>query len=328
MTFLLETPMKSRNLAALLIGASLVVAAPVLAQDFPVTLTHEYGETVIPAKPERIATIGWMSQDAVLALGQVPVGIPLQAWGGDENGMLPWVATAVAELGGELPVRYDDTAIPFEEILALEPDLILAPYSALTPEEYNRLSQIAPTVAWTGAVWSGTWQDITLTVGRALGEEAKAQELVEATDARLAAIAAEHPEFSGKTFTIGWGDPASSELGVYVGTDPRVQMIEDIGLKLSDGAAAFGSENFYVPVAYENLDTLDADVLITWQSDQAELDAVLANPVFARFGPVASGHHLVMLDRAFVMATSAPSVLSIPWSMEKLVPELSALFAD
>ena len=320
--------MKSLTLAAALFGIGLVAAMPVMAQDFPVTLTHEYGETVIPAKPQRISTIGWMSQDAVLALGQVPVGIPLQSWGGDENGVLPWVATAVAELGGELPVRYDDTAIPFEEILALEPDLILAPYSALTEEEYARLSQIAPTVAWTGAVWSGTWQDITLPVGRALGEEAKAQELVDATDAKLAAIAAAHPEFAGKTFTIGWADPSKSELGVYVGTDPRVQMIEDIGFKLSAGAAAFGNETFYVPVAYESLDTLDADILITWQSDQAELDAALANPVFARFGPVASGHFLPMLDRGFVMATSAPSVLSIPWSMEKLVPELSALLAD
>ena len=320
--------MKSLNLAVLLIGASLAAIAPAQAQDFPVTLTHEYGETVIPAKPERIATIGWMSQDVVLALGQVPVGIPLQSWGGDENGVLPWVATAVADLGGELPVRYDDTAIPFEEILALEPDLILAPYSALTEEEYARLSQIAPTVAWTGAVWSGTWQDITLTIGKALGEEAKAQELVASTDAKLAAIAAEHPEFAGKTFTIGWADPSKSELGVYVGTDPRVQMIEDLGLKLSDGAAAFGNENFYVPVAYENLDTLDADILITWQSDQAELDAAMANPIFARFAPVASGHHLAMLDRGFVMATSAPSVLSIPWSVEKLVPELSKLLAD
>lgn len=320
--------MKLLNLAAALLVIGLLASVPVKAQDFPVTLTHEYGDTVIPAKPQRIATIGWMSQDVVLALGQVPVGIPLQAWGGDENGMLPWVATAVAELGGDLPARYDDTAIPFEEILALEPDLILAPYSALTEEEYTRLSQIAPTVAWTGAIWSGTWQDITVTIGKAMGQADKAQELVDATDKRLAAIAAEHPEFQGKSFTIGWADPSASEVGIYVGTDPRVQMIEDLGLRLSDGAAALTNDNFYVPVAYENLGTLDADVFITWQSDQAELDAAMANPVFARFAPVAAGRHLAMLDRGFVMATSAPSVLSIPWSMEKLVPELSALLAD
>ncbi|KKC33323.1 iron-siderophore ABC transporter substrate-binding protein [Devosia psychrophila] len=319
--------MKSSVLAAMLLGIGLAATAPALSQDFPVTIEHIYGETVIPAKPERIATIGWMSQDVVLALGQVPVGMPLQTWGGDENGVLPWVATAVAQLGGELPARYDDTAIPFEKILSLEPDLILAPYSDLTQEEYTRLSQIAPVVAWKDAVWSGTWQDITMTIGKTLGQEAEAQQLVEATDARIAELAAEHPEFKGKTFTIGWADPSKSEVGVYIGTDPRVQMIEELGFTLSPGAAALRSDNFYVPVAYENLDTLDADVFITWQSDQAELDAALANPIFARFAPVASGHHLTMLDRAFVMATSAPSVLSIPWSLEKLVPELSALLS-
>jgi iron complex transport system substrate-binding protein len=166
-----------------------------------------------------------------------------------------------------------------------------------------------------------------MTIGKALGQEAEAQQLVDATDARIAELAAEHPEFKGKTFTIGWADPSKSEVGVYIGTDPRVQMIEELGFTLSPGAAALRSDNFYVPVAYENLDTLDADVFITWQSDQAELDAALANPIFARFAPVASGHHLAMLDRAFVMATSAPSVLSIPWSLEKLVPELSALLS-
>lgn len=320
--------MKAFNLAALLVGATLVTVAPVYAQDFPVTLTHEYGETVIAAKPERIATIGWMTQDVVLALGQVPVGVPKQEWGGDENMLLPWVTAKVEELGGELPVRYDDTAIPFEEILALAPDLILAPYSALTKEEYDRLSQIAPTVAWTGAVWSGTWQDITLTVGKALGQTGEAQALVDATDAKLAEAAAAHPEFAGRSFTIGWGDPAKGEIGIYVGSDPRVQMIEDLGLKLSNGARALAADNFYVPISIENIGTLDADVLITWQSDQAELDALLANEVFARFGPVADGNFIAMLDRSFVMATSAPSVLSIPWSVEKLVPELARVLAD
>jgi len=318
-----------RKVHSLLLSLPLLAgASAVLAQEFPVTLTHEYGETVIAEKPVRIATIGWMTQDVVLALGAVPVGVPLQEWGGDENSLLPWVTAAVEELGGELPVRYDDTTIPFETILALDPDVILAPYSALTEEEYLRLSQIAPTVAWIGAPWSGTWQDITLTVGIALGQREEAQALVDETDAYLEALAAEHPEFAGKTFTIGWGDPANGVIGVYVGSDPRVQMIEDLGLVLSDGARALEGEGFYIDVSFEEIGTLDADVLITWQSDQAELDTLMANDVFARFGPVANGRFIAMLDRSFVMATSAPSVLSIPWSMERLVPELAAILAE
>ena len=71
--------------------------------------------------------------------------------------------------------------------------------------------------------------------------------------------------------------------------------------------------------------SVDADVLITWHGDQSELDALNANPLFARFAPVASGRHLAVVDRSFAIALSAPSVLSIPWSVDRLVPLLSAL---
>lgn len=320
--------MKLLHLALLLLGAGLAGAQPALAQTFPVTLTHAFGETTIGSRPERIAVIGWMAQDVVLALGQVPVGVPVQNWGGDENGLLPWDSAAIAELGGPLPARYDDSQMPFEQILALAPDLILAPYSGLSRADYDRLSQIAPTVAWSGAAWSGSWQDITLTVGKALGQTEAAQALVDATDAHLARAAAAHPEFVGKTFTFGRPDAAAASFDAYVGSDSRVQLVQDLGLTLSPGAAALAGQGFFVPVSFERLETLDADVLITWQSDQAELDALMDNALFSRFAPVARKHFIALLDRSFVMATSAPSVLSIPWAVDRLVPELAAVLAD
>ena len=320
--------MKNLTLLLLLIASIVMPVQPVSAQDFPVTVTHAFGETTIAAKPERIAVIGWMAQDVVLALGEVPVGVPVQNWGGDENGLLPWDSAAIAALGGALPTRYDDTQVPFEQILALAPDLILAPYSGLTRADYDRLSQIAPTVGWSSSAWSGSWQAVTLTVGKALGQSAAAQALVDVTEADLAAIATAHPEFAGKTFTFGWPDLAQASFGVYVGSDSRVQLLEDLGLELAPGAAALSGQGFFVPVSFERLDTLDADVLITWQADQAELDALLDSPLFARFAPVAQGNMIAMLDHSFVMATSAPSVLSIPWAMERLVPELAGVLTQ
>ena len=53
-----------------------LLASPVLAQSFPVTIKHALGETVIPAAPQRIVTLGWSSTDAAIALGTVPVGFP------------------------------------------------------------------------------------------------------------------------------------------------------------------------------------------------------------------------------------------------------------
>ena len=37
-------------------------------------------------------TWGWGSADAAIALGVTPVAIPTQSYGGDENGLLPWIA--------------------------------------------------------------------------------------------------------------------------------------------------------------------------------------------------------------------------------------------
>ena len=311
----------------LVVLALLGISVPVQSQEnFPVTITHGLGETVIPRAPQRIVTLGWISQDVVLALGIVPVGIPLQEWGGDADGVLPWVAEAVAGLGGELPVRLHSQQISYEQILSLRPDLILAPYSDLDGEKYARLSAIAPTIAWSKGPWSGSWQEVTSVIGTALGKPAEAQALVADVEARLAGVKQAHPEFSGRSFTFGYADPGSNGLGIYVASDPRVQMLEELGLVLSRGAASLPSDGaFYVPVSFENLASVNADVLITWHGDEAELDALNSNPLFARFAPVAAGHHLAMVDRSFAIALSAPSVLSIPWSVDRLVPLLSDL---
>lgn len=92
-------------LAAAALGAT-ALAGPAAADDsYPVQFTHAFGETTLQAKPERIVTIGWMTQDAVLALGEVPVAIPQQLWGGDAEGVLPWVREAVDKLGGPSTLR-------------------------------------------------------------------------------------------------------------------------------------------------------------------------------------------------------------------------------
>ncbi len=53
---------------------------------FPSNVTHQYGTTVVEETPERVVTLGPTDQDAVLALGTVPVairevvGLPSAPW--------------------------------------------------------------------------------------------------------------------------------------------------------------------------------------------------------------------------------------------------------
>ena len=314
----------SLGLAAL--GMAAALAAPAVAQDaYPVTFTHAFGETTLTAKPERIVTIGWTTQDAVLALGEVPVAIPEQKWGGDEKGVLPWVNDAIAASGKPMPAIINfDTDIPYEQLLGLNPDVILAPYSGLTQEQYNRLSAIAPTVAYAKDPWAGSWQDITLTTGKALGKSAEAQALVDSVDARFAAARAAHPEFEGKTFTFGSLWVGTPGMNVYSATDPRIPMVEQLGLTVSPGVLELSKQpGYFFDVSLENLASVDADVLILLDEGGPEADALYQNELIQRFAPVADGRMLRLNGKSYVMATSAPSPLSIPWMLDQFVAGLA-----
>ncbi|WIM73441.1 ABC transporter substrate-binding protein [Corynebacterium suedekumii] len=82
----------------------------------------------------------------------VPVGMSKATWGDDDgDGVLPWVEDTLAELGADTPVLFDETdAIPFEQIADTRPDVILAAYSGITQDDYDKLSKIAPVVAYPG----------------------------------------------------------------------------------------------------------------------------------------------------------------------------------
>src|SRR5690606_19843286 len=61
---------------------------------YPVTISHKYGETVVPAKPERVVTVGYTEHDVWVALGTQPIAV--RYWYGDESEPFrPWAADHV-----------------------------------------------------------------------------------------------------------------------------------------------------------------------------------------------------------------------------------------
>lgn len=313
------------NRGVLGLGASLLVLPRALAADsFPLTFRHALGETVFETPPQRVVTIGWMTQDAVVALGVAPLAVPEQAWGGDENRLLPWLTEALTSAGMPLPQRINfDSDIPYEQVLALEPDAILAFYSGLTPEQYDRLSAIAPVAAYAGQPWAGNWHDVTLDAGRVLGKPAEAQALIDSTTGLIDAAAAAHPEFRGKTFTFASAWVGEPGINVYSLTDPRVQLVQQLGLEPSAGVKALSTQpGYFFSVSFENLASVEADIVIFLDEGDAASDAIYSSEPMQRFAPIANGRLLRMTDKAFSMATSAPSVLGIPWMLDRFVPEL------
>ena len=65
----------------------------------PVVVEHRYGETTVPAEPQRVVSVGLTEQDTLLQLGVVPLAVT--EWYGDQ----PFATWPWAELLGEASRR-------------------------------------------------------------------------------------------------------------------------------------------------------------------------------------------------------------------------------
>ncbi|MGY2080843.1 ABC transporter substrate-binding protein [Modestobacter sp. SYSU DS0657] len=300
-------------------------AADSSASAFPVTIEHAFGETTIEEEPQAVVTWGFGSTDAALALGVVPVAIPFQAYGGNEQGLLPWIADELEELGAETPtVLPDSVEVPFEAIAAAHPDVILANYSGITAEEYELLNDIAPTVAYPGEAWATPWRDVASTVGRALGKEEEAAELVAETEQAVADAAAEHPELQGKTVAAVW-DTAGT-FYVYEAADPRVEFLTDLGLEVAPSVRELstGESTFYFTLSLEEVSKLTSDILLSYASTQEESDTFVAQPYAQTMEQIQTGHHATLIGDELIAAVSPPTVLSMTWGLDEYLAALSA----
>ncbi|MBH5142284.1 iron-siderophore ABC transporter substrate-binding protein [Rhodococcus erythropolis] len=287
---------------------------------FPVTVDHAYGSTTIDAEPVRIVTIGWSGQDAVIALNKVPVAMESFSGDGIENNILPWDAS---RLNGAKPVLMTTNPdIPFEQILGLDPDVILAVYSGIDEGEYKRLSDIAPTVAFPDQPWDTAWDKQMSMIGAALGQPEQAQTLIDETGAYFEKQAADHPQFQGKTATYAMR--TDEGLIVFCGTDPRIRLLGQLGVKTSPGVdAVCTSGDSSVSVGMESIDTLDADVFILVDADGTNLDKLMSFGPFANMTSVSNGRLVRLVGMDYAMATSAPTVLSVPYAFDEFIAQLS-----
>lgn len=289
------------------------------ASPFPVTIEHKYGSTTIEGPSERIITVGLLEQDTLIALGITPIGTT--EWFGDYPGAIwPW---AQEKLGDAIPEVVGPSAtLNIEKIAALQPDLILALYSGITEEEYILLSQIAPTVAQPADYvdYGIPWQELTLTVGRAVGLASEAEALVAEVEAQFAQIQAEHPEFVGATAIVA---TPYEGIWLYGPEDVRGRLLTSLGFELPEGLTEITGDAFGGSLSLERADLLDIDVII-WLDVDPE-DEGFGGPVYQNL-PIHLEGREVYLDSyndPLGGATSFVTVLSLPYLLDGLVPQLA-----
>jgi iron complex transport system substrate-binding protein len=297
------------------------------AAGFPVTVSSALGDAVIKEKPERVATWGWSAQDAVLALGVVPVAMPAFAYGGVDE-VLPWDADAIDKLDGETPTLLTggDSGEPnVEEFVKARPDVILAPYSGLTQKQYDALSKVAPVVAYPDERWATSWEDQATIVGKALGLSDEASELVSKVDADIADLGKQYPALAGTSFAYGANNQPEI-FNVFRDDDPRVQLLTQLGMTVAptvEQLAPDSDDSYFYQLSFEKLKSLKSDVLVAYFDTQADADAFVADPLVAAMPQIQQDRFAPIVGESFVMASSAPTVLSIPWMLKQYVPQLA-----
>lgn len=287
------------------------------------SIGHKYGSTDVSGAPERIVSVGFTDQDYVLALGVKPVAV--REWFGEKPyATWPW---ARDELGDAEPEVLPATELNFEQIAGLEPDLIVGVSSGMTRQEYDTLSEVAPTLPQSGEFvdFGVPWQEQMRAIGRALGRLDRAGKIVSEVESRFAGAREEHPEFEGASgVVVGLtAEDDSYTLGPYGPQDVRGRFMSSLGFEIPEEIANLAGDSFFADLSRERLGLIDTDALV-WVTVAAEsFEAVRTDPLYRRLDAAQEGRD-VFLEETLSAALSFGSVLSLPFALDGLVPRLAA----
>lgn len=253
------------------------------------TVQHFRGTTEVPADPKRVVVLDLGELDSAIALGVTPVGAVKAPV---EKGLLSYLQeeakgiTLVGEIGEP----------DLEKIAALKPDLILGS-DVRVKDFYDELSAIAPTV-FTETV-GVTWKQNLAVHAKALGRVEKAEDLLEAYEARadeVGAKVADDLAVSIVRFVPG-------EIRLYAKDNFIGTVLHDAGIARP---AAQNVAEFSVTVSPEQIDKAAGDaVFVGTYGDPAETDGpkVLGGPLWKRLPAVKTGDVHTVDDDIWFLGT-------------------------
>lgn len=279
---------------------------------------HAFGTSVLDRPAERVVSLGYTTQDPLLALGIAPLAIR-QWFGNFPHGVWPWAQAQLGEAKPELLVG----EVSMERVAALKPDLIVAIGSGISKAEYRVLSRIAPVLMHEAgdAVYGTAWDKMTRMVGRATGKSNEAEALISRVQNQFATARARHPDWARKTAVAGyhWG----GETGAFTGADTRAAFLAELGFKPTAPVLELsGPAEFYARLSPEDLSPLDADVLV-WVSSFEQAPDLVSLPMRKTLSAHREGRE-VFAGGLMAAAMSFGSVLSLPFLLDHLEADIAA----
>ena len=229
-------------------------------------IEHDRGTTEVCNQPQKIVAIGPNMLELLLALEIQSVGyadyfaLPAEKFDRPSQ-QIPFLGNRITSNPVNLGTADDPN---LETIAQLQPDLILGGVAS-NEDEYDLLSQIAPTLLFTYAV-DDKWQDQIKAIAQAVGRTENAEEVIKEhskhiaqTKQALQPIVAQYPRF----LFIG-----SEQLDQGVQIDPYNHdsfcsgLLEDIGFKMVFPPNSQGQEGVGGAVSLEILSQLQSDSIM------------------------------------------------------------------
>lgn len=251
------------------------------------TIEHTFGQTEIPTNPQRILAIG---EDGLLVdlldLGFKPVASTVNV-----VDPLPIVVTAVEVEGIDLIATSADISI--EALLAYNPDLIIGTVFFIHQLGYDRLKEIAPTVAIGGADPIELYVQTAAVFGLQAEAEADVAEFKTQVQAEGERINSSQIELSVGAVYVG------PNLALFVdGPQTAPTMLRELGVTMlptGEEREALKPRNGRVFISEERIDLLSGDTLILLQTEsvEGEMDALAemnSNPIWGQLPAVQAGN--------------------------------------
>lgn len=302
---------KARRVVALALGLALVVGAcgggggadtpagttrttedatGAAGEAGPRRLTDVLGPVEVPARAERVIADSVGTLAHLWALGVVPVGaaIPVD------------ISPAYIGAGAlDVPnlVAGDGWTLDVEAVLAADPDLVVAVGADYNLDNCERYKAAVTTYCFTDG-WA-TAEDIEATfreIAVAVGREDMAEEVIDAYEARKAALATRiaDTDLAERSIAVVRFD-AGGFIGVRV-EDQSVGVLRELGLRV-EGWEGRRLTDGYLQLSEETLQELNAaDVLLLTLDDNVDPEEVrtFRSPLWRALEPVAAGRaHVV-----------------------------------
>lgn len=297
---------------------------------FPVTVTHRFGATTIPAQPKRVVAIG--DEDIVVALGVTPVGIvrnsatPSGLAPHQEGIIDPSALTFIDVPPGAEGERTAGANI--EQVAALRPDLILAVNGFTLEQDYPALARIAPTVGYATAWGSRAGRSRLSWTRRRWGwpiAAGRSSPRRRRRSGRSGTRTLAWPGLAGRTVTFSFAFAPGQIVTLKTDKDPTVKLFKELGMRIPpavEALPAIAPGNPGGALSFENISQLDGDIVVMLYATPELQRQVEEFALFRNLGGVRDGRYFV-IDLPTATALRSPTVLSIPWALGQIGPSLN-----